>query len=44
MIDFGWLGVLYVDRDIALATTIDLATGGRDMNTVRHVPAFEFLY
>jgi hypothetical protein len=25
MIDFGWFGVLDVDRDITLATTVDLA-------------------
>ena len=26
VVDFGWLGILYVDGNIALATAIDLAT------------------
>ena len=42
MIDFGWLGMLDVDRDITLAAAIDLTTGSRDVDPIRHVPGFEF--
>ena len=36
MINFRWLGVLNVDRDITLTTTVDLAAGSGQPHSVGH--------
>ncbi len=43
MIDLGWLGVLYVNRNIALATAVDLTARCGDVHTVWHATVFELL-
>jgi hypothetical protein len=42
MIDCGWLRVLHVDRNITLATTVDLATGRCHAYPIRHFFLGEF--
>ena len=43
MIDLWRLGMLDIDGDITLATTIDLTAGRRDMNPVGHVAVSELI-
>jgi hypothetical protein len=43
MIDLGWLGMLHVDRDITLATAVNLAARGGDMHPVGHVGLFKLV-
>ena len=43
MIDLGRLGMLDIDRDIALSPAVDLAAGGGHVDPVGHVAVLELV-